>query len=551
MTAIDGTMAFIKNEPDDHLNDPHQYMMTTQSYVPQQHFGHHYPGQPLGQSIDPSDLSSGNFGMPISFGSQQNLSSSFHLGNAGIGDDELLDLDFGEQNHIGGQTTMPPSSGAFSDPRQPNAISMNHQSQVSNAYSHTPEGAPIQSPFVQGNFNYDQFRTLSSPHANSGPFDNPFVHNNKRPSLQGLDRRSSDQRSPMTPKTPAMNGLHLGTPDSGSFPQPIRTSGMQNRHQKGLSSQWDNTPQSNSSLVDSPISSPGYPSHHAGISEILKSGKHASLPQLPAKTDSAHPSNGAVQNLETQEAKKRRRRASHNMVERRRRDNINERIQDLSHLVPQHRLDDDRVKKQIANNTALSPGAGGSSMSPPNANNAATSLLAGGNGRRAASTAGNVTLGFPPEDKEKGPNKGDILNGAVSWTRDLMWCLWVKIQQEEELARHIAQLGGKWPFEVTEDERRMRTELIDAVEKNDPSTFEYSRFSGSGLRVPQHTNIAGEPLPTNGSDSDMSPAFHSNGSSNSGDQGVSAGFWTGGNHTSLNFKDEHFKEEDEYGMEMS
>ena len=125
-------------------------------------------------------------------------------------------------------------------------------------------------------------------------------------------------------------------------------------------------------------------------------------------------------------------------------------------------------------------------MSPPNA----TSLLAGGNGRRA--TAGNITMGLPIEEKEKGPNKGDILNGAVGWMRDLMWALHVKMQQESELAELISNLGGTWPFEQTEDDKRMRTELLDAMEKNDPNTFTYSRAPGSGLRVPKHTNIAGE-----------------------------------------------------------
>ncbi len=32
-------------------------------------------------------------------------------------------------------------------------------------------------------------------------------------------------------------------------------------------------------------------------------------------------------------------------------------------------------------------------------------------------------MGIPPEEKDKGPNKGDTLDGAVSWTRDLVWAL--------------------------------------------------------------------------------------------------------------------------------
>lgn len=525
------TAPFIKNEPDDQGSNPHQFMMS-QYGMPSPSFGN--------DGIDPSELMQNNF-MSYPFGSQQNLSSSFNLGNSSIDTAELLDLE------IGGPSG-PPRDTNFNnfvpDQRQPTGISMSHQGQMANVYSNTPEGAPIQSPFIRGNFNYDQIRSMnqqgqqgSSPHMNNmnTQFDQNFSNNNKgRQTLQGLERNSSDARSPMTPKTPALGALNIGTPESSSFPsQPIRASNLQSRHQKTLSNQWDGTPGSAQSLVESPISSPGHPSHHAGISEILKSGKHASL---PAKVDSVpgHHHSSSSQTLESQEAKRRRRRASHNMVERRRRDNINERIQDLSHLVPQHRLEDDKVRKQIVNNSALSGGG----MSPTNA---ATSLLAGGNGRRA--TGGNITMGLPLEEKEKGPNKGDILNGAVGWTRDLMWALYVKIQQEAELAEMINSLGGKWPFEQTEEEKRMRTELLDAMEKNDPNSFSYSRAPGSGLRVPKHTNIAGDPTQDGISPQSLSPAFPGGGSgTNSG----SAQYWNSAGHPAMSFK-----EEDEYSMEMN
>lgn len=264
------------------------------------------------------------------------------------------------------------------------------------------------------------------------------------------------------------------------------------------------------------------------ISEAISS-KHASL---PTKVE-----NSLTQSSETQEAKKRRRRASHNAVERRRRDNINERIHDLSLLVPAHRLDDDRVKKQLANQEHLSPSMGALSMSPPNA---AVSLLAS---RRAA---GNITLGLPVEDKEKGPNKGDILNGSVSWTRDLMWALYHKYIQEEELAQHIAQLGGQWPFQISEDDKRMRTEVMDAVEKNDLSTFTYSRYDGSGLRVPKHTTLTGDKLQGNNTSSlspqsnlELSPGFHSGGSgTQSGSNAGQAQFWHSAGHAGLSFKEQ-------------
>ncbi|KAE8153487.1 hypothetical protein BDV25DRAFT_24184 [Aspergillus avenaceus] len=502
-------------------------MMSHAGYSMSNQFGGNNDG------VDPSELTMQNSGfMSYPFGSQQNMSSSFNFGNSGIDTDELLDLEINGQNGM----QRPDSMHFLQDQHSGNGISMSHPGQMSQMYSNTPDGGPMNSPFLHNSFNYDHFRAMNQQQTNShmqntgSHFEQNYISTKGRPSMQAMDR-SSDGRSPMTPKTPALGGLALGTPDSGSFPtQPIRT-GLHPRHQKTLSNQWDGTPGSAHSFgVESPISSPPNP-HHVGISEILKSGKHASL---PAKVDSHMP--GSAQDLESQEAKRRRRRASHNLVERRRRDNINERIQDLSHLVPQHRLEDDKVRKQLVNNTAMA-GAGAGSA-------AATSLLAGGNGRRAA---GNITMGLPIEEKEKGPNKGDILNGAVGWMRDLMWALHVKLQQESELAELIGNLGGTWPFEQTEEEKRMRTEILDALEKNDPSSFIYSRAPGSGLRVPKHTNVAGEPVSANGgmSPPNMSPSFNSGASSNSGGGGQ-AQYWSTSGHAGMSFK-----EEDEYAMEMN
>ncbi|KAJ5893895.1 hypothetical protein N7495_005586 [Penicillium taxi] len=511
----EASLFMIKHESDDRSNP---FFMSHSGYM----------GNPFGNpndGIDPSDLSMQQSGfMPFSFGSQQNMSSSFNFGNSGIDTDELLDLEINGHNNSSRGDNM-----NYMQDQSTGGIAMSHQSQMSNLYSNTPDGAPMASPFVQNSFNYEQFRmNQQAPHMNANSFDQSYM-NKARPGLQAMDRTSSDTRSPRTPKTPALANLNLGTPDSGSFPgQPIRTGGLSHRHQKSLSNQWDGTPGSAQSYAESPLSSPGHP-HHAGISEIIASGKHASL---PAKVDLHMPSN--PQDLESQEAKRRRRRASHNLVERRRRDNINERIQDLSHLVPQHRLEDDKVRKQIVNNNALSiAGANG---------NAATSLLAGGNGRRA--TPGNITMGLPIEEKEKGPNKGDILNGAVSWMRDLMWALHVKYQQEAELAEMISNLGGNWPFEPTEEEKRMRSEILEALERNDPSSFAYTRGPGSGLRVPRHTNLAGDPV-SGGSDGltppNLSPSFHSGASSINGQPQ----FWNSAGHAAMSFK-----EEDEYGMEM-
>jgi Helix-loop-helix DNA-binding domain len=408
---------------------------------------------------------------------------------------------------------------------------------MQNMYSSTPDGPPIQSPFL-GNFDYNQFKPFNSIPQHMSPHQGSLHH--KRPSIQAMNRKSSDQRSPMTPKTAAMAGLQIGTPESGSYPngRPIRTPSLQNRHAKTLSGHYDSTPGSIQSFLESPVPSPGHPAHHTGIGETLGSSKHSSLP-IKSELDNQN------QSAESVEAKKRRRRASHNAVERRRRDNINERIQDLSHLVPQHRLDDDKVKKQLQNNTPMSPSLGAVSMSPPNAANAATSLLAGASGRRAASTAGNITIGLPVDEKEKGPNKGDILNGSVSFMRDLMWALYQKYMQEDDLAERFAQLGGVWPYERSEDEKRMRSELMEAMEQNDPNTFNYSRSHGSGLRVPGHTNLTGDPMQGNSNMSpqsmlELSPGFHSGGSgTNSGSGGAGQPqFWNSAGHPGISFKEE-------------
>lgn len=546
MTHSSGSMPYIKSEPDEFGNNPNRF--TSSNFGHSQNFGNQFHNPQDSGSIDPSELSmqSANFGgMQYNFGGN-NMSSSFSMGNSGYDDSELLEsLDFSNNGQ-----------GMFDDlssMNQPNtnnmtsgAMPMNQQNQMSNVYSSTPDGPPIQSPFL-GTFDYNQFRSMGSLPQHMSPLQGAQF--GKRPSIQGANRKSSDQRSPLTPRTSAMAALHIGTPEAANLAngRPIRAPNVQNRHTKTLSGQYDSTPGSFHSYLDSPLSSPGTGMHHAGISETLGSGHHASL---PAKVE-----NGlSTSNAETIEAKKRRRRASHNAVERRRRDNINERIQDLSHLVPQHRLDDDKVKKQLQNNGPLSPAVGATSMSPPNANNTATSLLAGAAGRRAATTAGNITIGLPIEDKEKGPNKGDILNGAVSWTRDLMWALHQKYQQEDELAQYIQSIGGSWPFQVTDDEKRMRSEVMEAIDKNDPSSFSYSRPDGSGLRVPRFTNIAGDrvqqqtnPSLSPQSNFELSPGFHSGGSgTNSGSNGPGqTQYWHSAGHTGISFK-----EEDEF-MEMN
>jgi hypothetical protein len=585
MAGTDASSPFIKDEPEDQFFTSHtnqRYMGGAQQgfNVPQQHFNQ-FGSQ--GGSINPNDLTMSSNGVAIpngGYGSSfspntfnsnaqaSNPNASFSKGIATFDDDELLDslgtMNDSHANQAGMQNNGQTYGMEFDF--QQNLYNQNGTAALSvdpnhmNGYSNTPEGDPIQSPFAP-NFTHAQFRhmqpqsnILHSPGSYTGsPIPGSELQNGirQRPRLSGVQGRkhssSASMRSPLTPKTPAISSLNIGSAEHSSFPsQPIRTT-HSHRHQKTLSGQWDQTPSSLASFPGSDFSSPIQGVHpNPQISDILKGAS------MPTKLNNGHQT-GSAPALQSQEMKRRRRRESHNLVERRRRDNINERIQELSHLVPLHRLEDEKVRKALQNNSPLSPTLAGLSqpptgMSPPQA----TSGLAGPGARRA--TAGNITTGIPIEEKDKGPNKGDILNGAVSWTRDLMWMLHLKLQQQEDLANIIADLGGTFPFEETEDERRMHTELMDSMLKNDGAKFHYSRAPGSGLRVPKHTDVKGDAIGSSNHgqlDTSSSPDNHSTGDAGQAGMGGPGQYWSGHNSGGSGAGSISFKEEDEYGMDLT
>jgi hypothetical protein len=586
MAGTGASSPFIKDEPEDQFfssHNNHRFMGGSHQgfNVPQQHFNQ-FGSQ--GGSINPSDLTMGGNGVAIpnggygssfqnNFNSQaSNPSASFSKGISTFGDDELIDS-LGPSNQAGMQSNGQEFGMDFDFPQnmysgQNGTAALSVDPNHINGFSNTPDGDPIQSPFVH-NFNHAQFRHMQPQHAfgnslhspgsytgspvpgsdmNSGSID-ASNYAKQRPRLSQVmqGRKSSNTRSPLTPKTPVISNLRIGSAEHSNFPtEPIRTS-HSHRHQKTLSGQWDQTPSSLNSFGGSDFSPIQGVHPNPAISDILKGTS------MPTKLNNGHQA-GSAPALQSQEMKRRRRRESHNLVERRRRDNINERIQELSHLVPMHRLEDEKVRKALQNNSPLSPTLAGlsappSGMSPPQA----TSGLAGPGARRA--TAGNITTGIPIEEKDKGPNKGDILNGAVSWTRDLMWMLHLKLQQQEDLANIIAELGGTFPFEETEDEKRMHTELMDAMLKNDGAKFHYSRAPGSGLRVPKHTDVKGDALGSPGQggqlDTSLSPDNHSTGDAGQAGMGGPGQYWSGHNSGGSGAGSISFKEEDEYGMDLT
>lgn len=530
-----------------------------------------FGSNPNGGSIDPNDLAMGG-GYSPGFNNNNNAhngngnnynsnagnqTNGFSSGSAVFGDDELLDgLASPSDNTMPGQDpgflNMGFSQGPYQSHR--NSGLQIDPSQI-NGYSNTPDGDPIQSPYAAG-FN-THFRQMQNSHSLGTSIHSPlsysgspltagdvnadgtnqnFLDAKQRARLsQQMQRKASSTRTPMTPKSNTIHGMSIGSQDSPNFgPQAIRTGGD---HDKSPSGHWVNTPggsipASYNSGFSSPMQQGMMP-----INEVMMKGGTS----MPAKL-------GVTNNpVSSQEMKRKRRRESHNLVERRRRDNINERIQDLSRLVPAHRLEDEKVRKLIQNGTPLSPTLTG--LSTPSQ---ATSGLAGPGARRAASTStGNITTGLPIEDKDKGPNKGDILNGAVSWTQDLMWLLHLKLQQQEELNNLITDMGGQVPFELTEDEKRMQSELMEALTKNETGAFSYSRTAGSGLRVPQHTDYRGDSLTHGGGNLDSLGITPEGSGGLAGDLGDVGQFWhdpddNGSGHASLNFK-----EEDEYDMDLT
>ena len=532
---------FIKNEPDDFSFSPNRFIkdMNGVTYPNGQAFG---PWQ--SNSLDPLELSLSNQTSQPALGSSQNMSSSFIAGNSAITDDDLLESfgtspsnnqgDVHMNNHArNGMSQFQSNQGFHNGMQQSMHPPTSGSGSAFNAYSSTPDGAPIQSPFDHG-FDYNQWASAPSVvnQQNRGMSTSSMTPN---------ERPRSYSKGSMTP---GMGSLQIGSQENhGMFQgQAINGHPIQRAHQQSVSSAWDSSLGSGYSALDSPMASPNGPMRPP-ISEVLKSGTPSSPPLGHPRTASK-PTSSA-------ELKKAKRRASHNEVERRRRNHINDQIANLSRLVPQHRLDDDAIRRALNSNSSLPPSIHGNGVSPP----PATSLLAGPNGRRAT---GSISQGLPLDDKDKNPAKGDVLNGAVGWLQDLLWVINKLTSREKLLTETIEGMGGQSPLTVSDEESRMLSEVQAAFEKSQIGQLKYSRGQGSGLCVPGFTDQAGQTMqspsqtavdPANFS-LDRNPHVngngHNNGGLNDGQQ-----YWTfPGDNNSMQSPAE-FKEEDEFELDMS
>ncbi|KAI0997570.1 hypothetical protein K3495_g10618 [Podosphaera aphanis] len=566
MAGMGISSAYIKDEPGDFYSvNGSQKSMGVFSSQSSGQFGNYH-----GLSIDPNaPLNVGSMASNYGTSFQNNYSPSANR-HGRYDDEELLESLNQNQMQVN-QPRLNDMEGDYNGMNQydfaSNVYAHNNTGSIrtdqNNIYSENHKSDSTASPFVQ-NFSHAQFRLPSQNFGNSLQSSNSYsespimgsgmhsstgepLYFSRQKSNSGIpQRKASITRSPMTPKTPAISSLQIGSAENGSiFSTPPTQIAPSPRHRKAHSGHWDRNSSSLNSFGGDFSTIPG--THvNSQISDVLKG---TSMPTKLGNSLQTVPAG-----IQSQEMKRRRRRESHNLVERRRRDNINERIQELSHLVPMHRLEDEKVRKALQNNSPLSPTLAGMSapslsMSPPQA----TSGLAGNGARRA--TAGNITTGIPIEEKDKGPNKGDILNGAVSWTRDLMWMLHLKLQQQEQLKNYVIELGGNFPFQPSEDEKRMHTELMDSMLKNDASKFHYSRSSGSGLRVPKHTDVKGDSVDSSALNEEVNSSLSPENNS-SGDAGQviidSANqYWSGYNSGGSGAESMSFKEEDEYGMDIT
>ena len=190
MAGTGASSPFIKDEPEDQFFPSHnnqRFMGGSQQgfNIPQQHFnqfGSH------GGSINPSDLTMGGNGVAIpnggygssfqnNFNNQaSNPSASFSKGISTFGDDELLDS-LGSPNPAGMQNNGQEFGMDFDFPQnmysgQNGTAALSVDPNHINGYSNTPDGDPIQSPFVH-NFNQAQFRHMQPQHAFGNSLHSP------------------------------------------------------------------------------------------------------------------------------------------------------------------------------------------------------------------------------------------------------------------------------------------------------------------------------------------------------------------------------------------
>ncbi|CAO1614793.1 unnamed protein product [Sympodiomycopsis kandeliae] len=178
--------------------------------------------------------------------------------------------------------------------------------------------------------------------------------------------------------------------------------------------------------------------------------------------------------------KRKRRRESHNLVERRRRDAINERIAELASLLPETMLLDAIAHSQSGGNNSKVVKVD----MPPTASNQQEALDA-----LASAPADSETLAAA----QARPNKGIILKKSVDYIRILQDFINQQANHnrrlQEEMNRISSQVGHQsGGADVPSDQRFDGGSPQWAIERL-ASTFDLSRFETSGHQTSQGENL--------------------------------------------------------------
>ncbi|KAJ3158248.1 hypothetical protein HDU86_002957 [Geranomyces michiganensis] len=210
------------------------------------------------------------------------------------------------------------------------------------------------------------------------------------------------------------------------------------------------------SLHSTPYGTPGMHMPQHGAFYSVSMPVHASngfggmdqskmMGSQPSSYSSAYPNQPDLEDpnlksIDVMTEKRRRRRESHNAVERRRRDNINEKIQELATLLPDFLpTDADHLHTHHAHHHTSTPPNGGPGTSAPSASSGAATAAA------SSSLLNNR------------PNKGVILRRSVDYIRQIQHFAMLLVDRHHELDNalrsvlertgiHEAELGLSQPL---------------------------------------------------------------------------------------------------------
>jgi hypothetical protein len=189
--------------------------------------------------------------------------------------------------------------------------------------------------------------------------------------------------------------------------------------------------------------------------------------------------------LDEEAQKRKRRRELHNIVERRRRDDINERIQDLWRLTPKERIDEVILQEKFSRYFKLPGQPSDDTNRIPLRSESAEEAIA-------------ALAPFLDVDWSKSPNKGQILTSTVRWVAELMQILERKFKEEDELRSFIDELGGIGPFERHPEDKMIREHIAKCMSflepSNDPMTSDFGIHDMSGVEMTgvEETRAGGE-----------------------------------------------------------